>query len=152
VAWALLTALNALATAGLGIPPLPLGSGKFGTPCERMQEEYATRPDEPDLPPPEEWALVVLVAALGADGLVPQAATAPPTARIPTPITAARCNRGRRLSFKAVAREMSFSGVAVRIAPPESRRWGRWWPGSTRLPADDRLTSWLRRAREKMFM
>ncbi len=29
------------------MPPPSLGSGKFGTPCERMHREYAKKPDLP---------------------------------------------------------------------------------------------------------
>jgi len=61
----------------LGIPPLLLGSGKFGTPCERMQPEKATadweRADPPAFDEPPEPV---------AGGLPPQAAvsTARPAA------------------------------------------------------------------------
>ena len=100
---ALLTAPSALMTPALGIPPLLAGSGKFGTPCERIQEEYATSPVESVLPPADELAAVVVVepvAALGVDGPPPQAATATPTARIPAVTNAARRNRGRRLGSR----------------------------------------------------
>jgi hypothetical protein len=112
-------------TPALGIPPLFVGSGKFGTPCERIQEEYATSPVESVLPLADELAVVVVVepvAALGVDGPPPQAATATPTARIPAVTNAAQRDRGGRLGSRQESGEMSFCCVMSCITPPGSRR------------------------------
>src|ERR1700733_6628859 len=107
------TAPSALMAAALGIPPLPAGSGKSGTPCERMQEEYASSLELPlaEAPPP---AVDDPVAPPGVVGPLPHAATATPTARIAADSKAARSNRRRHLG----------SGLAFRggecIRPPGS--------------------------------
>ena len=59
-AWELLTCCSALTTALLSsIPPLLPGSRKFGTPCERMQDEYASSPVLCALPVAEREARAV---------------------------------------------------------------------------------------------
>lgn len=116
--WALLTARSASTAADLGIPPLLSGSGKFGTPCERIQEEYdrsPIAPGAPALPAAEEPAAAVVVepvATPGVEGPPPHAATAAPTARTPPAIIAVRRKRHRHLGIRWVPGEMSC------MAPP----------------------------------
>jgi hypothetical protein len=70
---------------------VPVGSGKLGTPCERIQEEYARSPAACAVPPPGGLAVVVVETAGTpvVDG-PPQAAIPTPTARIPAARAARR--------------------------------------------------------------
>src|ERR1700722_2646843 len=62
--WELLT--PSCCAVSLGTPPLLLGSGKYGTPCERMQPEKATADWERADPPAVDEPLEAV-----ADGLPP---------------------------------------------------------------------------------
>jgi hypothetical protein len=104
-----------------GIPPLlAVGSGKLGTPCERIQAEYARSP-----------VVVVFepVTTLGVDG-TPQAATTTPTARIPAVINAAR-TRPIPMEvlhpFGSVPRTPTSLRIeeAVVVSPPDGFRGSR---------------------------
>jgi hypothetical protein len=73
-AWELLTSCRALTTASLWLPPLLVGSGKFGTPWERMQRAYASAP----------FCVAVVVVAAVVEELPPQPAVSSETAAIAT--------------------------------------------------------------------
>jgi hypothetical protein len=119
LAWEALTAWNALTTACLGIPPLLVGSGKFGRPCERIQAANATSPGACVLPLAEGLTVVVVVeeATFATPGELPPPHPAASSDNAATATTEARMSglRQRTMfgSFRSRARESS---------PPEPER------------------------------
>jgi hypothetical protein len=120
LAWEVATAWNALTTACFGIPPLLVGSGKVGTPCERIQEANATSPVACVLPLAAGLAVVVVVeeATFATPGELPPPQPAASTAKAAAAMTEARMI-GRRCTLF-----VSFQLGARGSSPPQPERVG----------------------------
>ena len=127
-------------------PPLPLGSGKSGTPCARMHRANATvkLPAVPPWPPPLEefppppvpdWPGGGVVVVFDGFGPPEQAAA---TSTRPARTAAPSCRSGRRSHrvrgdgpavFRAVA---GLSAGIVCMSPSSSRLWHVRWSDTTK--------------------
>jgi hypothetical protein len=107
----------------LGTPPLLSGSGKFGTPCERIQEANPTSPVDCGLVPAEGPATFVDVEPVATAGGFPPPQPAASSEHATTATTDAMMSGGRERSMfeafqstasKAHHRNLNVSALRLR--------------------------------------